>query len=270
VSESVPVRLPPSFHTKIWGAMDLEPWFPRAEEKIGEVWFAPPPEVPILVKFLFTSARLSVQVHPNDEYARRHENSAGKTEMWHILRAGAGAEIALGFRERIGIDRLRLASASGEIEKLLRWIPVQPGETYFTPAGTVHAIGGGLVLCEIQQVSDVTYRLYDYGRPRELHLDKAAEVSDLGEHPGRSTPKTLGEGHDLLACCPYFETESLRIAGPLPYRYSRPHLLIVVDGQGALGEHPCRAGETWLVPAEAEFRVTPAGALRFLRTSIPG
>ena len=104
--------------------------------------------------------------------------------MWHILRAKEGAEIALDSANRSRRERLRQAAVSGEIEKLLRWIPVQPGETYFTPAGTVHAIGGGLALCEIQQVSDVTYRLYDYGRPRELHLDKAAEVSDLGLHPG--------------------------------------------------------------------------------------
>ena len=205
VSDRLPVRLPPSFHPKIWGATDLQPWFPPAAEKIGEVWFPPRPEVPILVKFLFTSARLSVQVHPKDDYARRHENSAGKTEMWHILRADPGAEIALGFREPISRERLREASVSGEIEKLLRWIPVAPGETYFTPAGTVHAIGGGLALCEIQQVSDVTYRLYDYGRPRELHLDKGVEVSDLGPHPGAQSGRPA-----ICWCeCPYFRTERL-------------------------------------------------------------
>ena len=266
----IPVRLPASFHAKIWGATALEPWFPPAREKIGEVWFEPPPEVPILVKFLFTSARLSVQVHPRDDYARRHENSAGKTEMWHILRAEPGAEIALGFREPIGRERLREAAVSGEIENLLRWIPVKAGETYFTPAGTVHAIGGGLALCEIQQVSDVTYRLYDYGRERELHLEKASEVSDLGPHPGKAEPEIVGEGHQRLACCEYFETESLRMIRPERYRYGRRHLLIVVEGQGTFGGQPCRAGEAWLAPGEAEFEIVPEPSLHLLRTSIPG
>ena len=269
MSAAPPVRLTPSFHAKIWGATELEPWFPRAQEKIGEVWFAPPPEVPILVKFLFTSARLSVQVHPDDEYARRHENSRGKTEMWYILRAEPGAEIALGFRQPIERGRLREAAVSGEIERLLEWIPVHAGETYFTPSRTVHAIGGGLALCEIQQVSDVTYRLYDYGRPRELHLDKAAEVSDLGPHPGEATPQILGDGRERLACCEYFETELLRIAAARRYAFERPHLLIVVEGAGAFAGQPCRAGEAWLAAAGAEFEIAPARPLRLLRTSVP-
>jgi mannose-6-phosphate isomerase len=264
VSAVLPVRLEPAFHAKIWGTTDLEPWFPRAEEKIGEVWFPPPAELPILVKFLFTSARLSVQVHPDDDYARLHENSAGKTEMWHILRAQEGAEIALGFREPIARERLREAAASGQIEELLRWIPVAAGETYFTPAGTVHAIGGGLALCEIQQVSDVTYRLYDYGRPRELHLDKGVEVSDLGRHPGRRPAN--GE---LLVECPYFRTELLSLSREARYGYAATHMLILLEGSGSFGNRPCRAGEVWLAPAGAEFPVEASPGLRLLRASIP-
>ncbi len=263
MSEARPVRLEPSFHPKIWGATDLRPWFPPAEEKIGEVWFPPPDGIPILVKFLFTSARLSVQVHPEDDYARCHENSAGKTEMWHILRADPGGEIALGFREPLTRERLREASISGEIENLLRWIPVAPGETYFTPAGTVHAIGAGLALCEIQQVSDVTYRLYDYGRPRELHLDKGVEVSDLGPHPGAA--QAQGE---LLVDCPYFRTELLTFDVERQYSYADRHLLIAIEGSGTFGDLPCRAGEVWLA-CGGEFPVRPAGKLRLLRTSIP-
>jgi len=269
VSAKLPTRLEPSFHEKIWGTADLEPWFPRAEKKIGEVWFPPPPELPILVKFLFTSARLSVQVHPPDEYARRHEHSAGKTEMWHILRAAPGGEIALGFREPITRDRLRESAASGEIEKLLRWIPVHAGETYFTPAGTVHAIGGGLALCEIQQLSDVTYRLYDYGRPRELHLDKGAGVAHLGPHAGAAVPTHIGPDHKLLARCPYFETESLSIAVERQYAFARPHLLILLDGRGRFGDLSCRAGEVWFAAAGAGFTIEPATPLRLLRTSLP-
>jgi mannose-6-phosphate isomerase len=184
--------------------------------------------------------------------------------MWHILRAGPGAEIALGFREAISRERLRAASLSEEIEKLLRWIPVAPGETYFTPAGTVHAIGGGLALCEIQQVSDVTYRLYDYGRPRELHLDKGVEVSDLGPHPG-----AVGATGDLLVQCPYFRTERLDFFSERCYSYDRPHLLILIAGEGSFGDQPCRAGEVWLASAGDEFSVHPGSALRMLRTSIP-
>ena len=258
---ALPARLEPVFHEKIWGTTDLSPLFPRADKKIGEVWFPPPPALPILVKFLFTSERLSVQVHPKDDYARLHEKSAGKTEMWRILRADPGAEIALGFRQTITRERLRTAAISGEIETLLDWIPVHAGETYFTPAGTVHAIGAGLAICQIQQLSDITYRLYDYGRPRELHLDKAAEVSDLGPHSGRVSGDPVH--------CPYFVTESLHIASQMQYSFARPHLLILLEGEGAFGNLPCRAGEVWLAGADSAFEIQTVSPLRLLRTSIP-
>ena len=261
MSEPLPTAIPPTFHEKIWGSTELEPWFPPAEKKIGEVWFPPPPDIPILVKFLFTSERLSVQVHPKDDYARIHEHSAGKTEMWHILRAAPGAEIALGFRAPITRQRLRAAAESGEIEKLLRWIRVRAGESYLTPAGTVHAIGGGLALCEIQQFSDVTYRLYDYGRPRELHLDKAVEVADLGPHPGRITGDTVRS--------PYFVTETLHIVHEKPYVWHRPHLLILLEGEGSFENLPCRRGQVWHVDANAAFAVRPVTPMHLLRTSIP-
>jgi mannose-6-phosphate isomerase len=126
--------------------------------------------------------------------------------MWHILRADPGAQIAIGFREPITKDRLRESSLSGEIEHLLRWVDVSPGETYFIPAGTVHAIGAGIALCEIQQHSDVTYRLYDYGRPRELHLDKALQVADTSAHDGRPVPLPID--------CAYFHTDLLLMDQP--------------------------------------------------------
>ena len=265
MTASGPKRLEPSLHAKIWGSTELEPWYPRSQDLIGEVWFPPPADLPILVKFLFTSARLSVQVHPEDDYARRHENSAGKTEMWYILRAGPGAEIALGFRELITRERLREASLSGEIEELLRWIPVKAGETYFTPAGTVHAIGPDLALCEIQQLSDVTYRLYDYGRPRPLHLDKAAEVANLGPHPGVSVPEPDG----VLVRCPYFVTESLRVEREVAYELHAAHLLVCLKGCGTLAGEPFRAGQVWHVPEGASFDLKPDAPAHFLRTSIP-
>ena len=177
-------RVAPSFQEKIWGSTGLAPWFPNPENKIGEVWFDSP-RLP-LIKFLFTTEKLSVQVHPWDEFAREHENSNGKTEMWYILRAGPAAKVAAGFREPISPETLRDGALSGTIEAMLNWVMVRPGDTLFIPAGTVHAIGAGLSLCEIQQHSDITYRIFDYGRPRALHLEKAMEVSSLGPCTART------------------------------------------------------------------------------------
>ena len=127
--------------------------------------------------------------------------------MWHILEAEPGATIALGFREPITRERLREATRTGEIEQLLNWMPVKPGETYFIPAHTVHAIGAGIVLCEIQQNSDVTYRLWDYGRPREIHVEKAVPICDLGVHPGASRAVPVGEGREAVVRSKHFVTE---------------------------------------------------------------
>ena len=187
--DKLPVRLPTRFLEKVWGTPDLLPWYPPAQKKIGEVWFEA--DLPLLVKFVFTSERLSVQVHPNDQFAAAHENSRGKTEMWYVMRAEPGARLAIGFRESISCERLRDAAISGEIEQLLNWMEVEAGDAFFVPAGTVHAIGSGLALCEIQQHSDVTYRLYDYGRPRELHLDQAIQVAST---EAKSDPKQAQEG----------------------------------------------------------------------------
>lgn len=244
-----PRKLATSLHPKVWGSRNLAPWYPAPDEPVGEVWFEA--DLPLLVKFIFTSDRLSVQVHPGGE--------RGKTEMWHILRADPGARIALGFRESITPQRLKEAARSGEIVDLLNWLEVKPGETYFTPAGTVHAIGAGLALCEIQQHSDITYRLYDYGRPRELHLDKAIAVTDMHA----TTPKPVA----LPVECRYFRTEAFTAtkgggAGHF-------ELLIVLEGTGRIAGEPYRAGETWLVPeGAAEFPIQSEPGTRMLR-SVP-
>ena len=139
------VRLKSAVHEKVWGSTQTEPWCRNPEGKqIGEVWFSA--SIPLLVKFLFTSDNLSIQVHPGDSYARTHHNSSGKTEMWHILRAEPGAQIALGLREPLTETELREACESGEIVKLVNWVPAHAEDTFFTPAGSVHAIGGGLAL----------------------------------------------------------------------------------------------------------------------------
>jgi len=255
------IRLTPSFKEKVWGSTRLAPLFPASDVKIGEVWFEGVENLPLLIKFLFTTEKLSVQVHPNDEYARQHHDSRGKTEMWHVLHAEPGAKIAAGFREPITPHQLREASLSGEIEHLLQWFDAAPGDTFFIPAGTVHAIGAGLTLCEIQQHSDVTYRLYDYGRPRELHLDQALSVSNLGPHQARRQAK--GE---VLVSCPFFTTSKLCITNPTSHILSpdHPELVVVTAGSGVLGPHQVTAGEVWYL--EAGIReIELSGSATFLR-----
>lgn len=251
------VRIAPSFHQKIWGSTGLHPWFEDPSEKTGEVWFQSP-DLP-LIKFLFTTERLSVQVHPDDAYAGEHEHCNGKTEMWHILRAAPGAQVAIGFRKTIDVEYARRASESGEIVSLLSWIRVRPGDTLFVPAGAVHAIGAGLALCEIQQDSDITYRMYDYGRQRELHLDKALAVSRLAPIPGRAS---------LPIRSPYFHTDRLQLNGELTLNPSeKPYGLVVLEGEGLLDDQPLLPGSV--------FRVTPASPVRLvgratiLRTMVP-
>lgn len=225
-------RLTPRLVPKVWGSQRLEPLFPDNAEKIGEVWFEGVPNLPLLIKFLFTTEPLSVQVHPE-----------GKTEMWHILAAEPGAKIAAGFREPITEKRLRESALSGEIEQLLEWHEARPGDTFFIPAGTVHAIGAGLTLCEIQQWSDVTYRLFDYGRPRELHLDQGIPVSRLGPHAARQTAR---EG--VLVSCPFFATEKFRIDGKVS---CNARMIVLLEGNLEIDGQPARAGEVWYADTDA-------------------
>jgi mannose-6-phosphate isomerase len=260
---TLPTRLKATFHEKIWGSTELEPWFPRSQEKIGEVWFTDETRLPVLVKFLFTADKLSVQVHP--------DGPQGKTEMWHILRAEPDAKIALGFREPISRQRLIEAARSGEIESLLQWLPVKAGETYFTPAHTVHAIGGGIALCEIQQNSDITYRLYDYGRARELHVEQAAAIADLGIHPGPVKPEMISPGRELLVGCDYFETELLAVEKSEYAGYpERDQFLIFLEGRGRIADLAYHAGDVWLIAPEADrFWLVPEATSRALRVLAP-
>lgn len=251
-------RIAPSFRERVWGSTGLAPWFPEPESKIGEVWLDAGDGYP-LVKFLFTTEKLSVQVHPDDAYAGEHENSAGKTEMWHILRTAPGASVGIGFRRPISREQLRSSAEDGTIEGLINWIPVRPGDTLFVPARTVHAIGAGLTLCEIQQRSDVTYRVYDYGRPRELHLDKAVEISALGPVSGRSV---------LPVRCPFFHTERLQVNGSTTLEpIAQPCVLVVLQGEGLVGDEPFLAGEAFRV--DAETPVTIRGQATMIRTFKP-
>jgi mannose-6-phosphate isomerase len=254
-----PTRIEPRFVERVWGRTDLSPLWGRQERRIGEVWFPLPGDFPLLVKFIFTDERLSVQVHPDDAFAREHENSRGKTEMWHILAAKPGATIALGFREPLDKQRLRESIADGSVEHLLNWVPVKTGDTLFAGAGTVHAIGGGICLCEIQQNSDVTYRLYDYGRPRELHVEKGIAVSQTVPADGR---------REFPVRCEHFETEMLAFDGVAESRVAGEHLLIVVEGTGTMENQPFAAGQVWHIPAGAEpIGLEAKGTARILRSA---
>jgi mannose-6-phosphate isomerase len=290
-----PFQLAPLFRERVWGRESLAPYFPDVQctKRIGEAWFsfeenrtslggtlgeliAAHPEMlgtaadqahpgicPLLVKLLFTTERLSVQVHPGDEYAREHHGCLGKTEAWYVLDAEPGAEVAVGFQRALTADQLRTSALTGEIEDLLDWRKVRAGDMIFIPAGTVHAIGAGLTICEIQQNSDITYRLYDYGRPRELHLDDGVNVAHLGPYGRREERVALADGRDQLAACRYFRIERLglrnamTVSGGLPYYL----LLISTKGAGTIAGHPSIPGQTWMVPAlSTEFTITGAGS----------
>ena len=276
-------ELLPLFRERVWGRKSLLPFFSKlpGNNCIGEVWFTHeenqtsfgenfgallksnsevlgnagdsghPGICPILVKLLFTSERLSIQVHPDDAYAQAHHGSLGKTEAWYILDSQDPGELAVGFRQPLASEKLEEVALSGEIVELLDWRKVNRGDVVFTPAGTVHAIGAGLAVCEIQQNSDITYRLYDYGRPRELHLEHGAKVSYLGPHEHDPHQIELSPGRTELVACSYFRIERVRpsktfeVAPDLPFYV----LAICVAGSGSLDGSPVGMGRSWFIPA---------------------
>lgn len=178
------------------------------------------PELPVLIKLIDARQNMSVQVHPDDEYALQHENSLGKTEMWYVLAAQEGASLVFGFNQDVTAERIRKALADGTIENYLNRVPVQKNDVFYVEAGTLHAVGGGVILAEIQESSDLTYRLYDYdrtdreGKPRELHVEKALQVmnrksSALPRQPMRVLRYRKGCAGELLLRCKYFQVERL-------------------------------------------------------------
>lgn len=277
---SAPFRLLPAFHERPWGVRSLAPWFDLSPDApVGEAWFTAaacgtslgrslgdllsadpegllgdagfPGHEPLLLKLLFTSDRLSVQVHPDDEYARRHHGSAGKTEAWHVVQAQTGATVGLGFVEALAPDAARDAARTGEIEHLLAWHPAREGDTFLVPAGTVHAIGAGLVIVEVQEPSDVTYRLYDYGRPRELHLAHGFTVAELGPYRTVNAPAPLSPGRTLLARCAFFTMERVAVEGRRHWEAGERfyHLVVTLAGEGTVGGLEARPGHVFFVPA---------------------
>ncbi|MEJ5975175.1 class I mannose-6-phosphate isomerase [Novosphingobium sp. PS1R-30] len=171
---------------KPWGKDTLPaPFSAPPGKRIGEIWFEPPAALPqLLVKYIFTSEALSVQVHPSDtETLAKGIGPQGKEECWLIVDAEPEAKLGIGFQQPLSPEALRTAAQDGSIEDLMQWHRVRPGDFFYIPAGTVHAIGAGVSLIEVQQNSDITYRLYDYGRPRELHLDEGVAVAKGVPYP---------------------------------------------------------------------------------------
>jgi mannose-6-phosphate isomerase len=300
-----PFRIEPTFVPRIWGARSLAPLYPEKSnlpEPIGEAWltgvdckvasgpfagkplgeawremppewrgtrFTEPGDFPILIKFIFPNDKLSIQVHPDDAYAAAHELAAGgrgKTEMWNVVSAEAGAKVLLGLKPGSSREKFLKAFQEDTLEDLLVVNPVYIGDTFYVPAGVPHTIGAGMVLCEVQEYSDLTYRVYDYGRtdakgkPRELHVQKALDVMQFGKTVGgKVLPLNLfseGGKRTLLSACRYFATERWEFYGvctTFQSKRSEFDILVALHGEGRIewnnGSIHFQSGECWLVPA---------------------
>lgn len=226
-------------------------------------------ELPVLVKFIDAKQDLSVQVHPDDEYAQEHEDDNGKTEMWYVIDAEVGSSLIYGFRHKVTEEILRKAVETGKLDKHLQKVEVHKGDTYFVPAGTVHGIGAGILIAEIQESSNATYRVYDYnrvdknGHKRELHFDKAVQVmnmdvaQDIKQNP-RLVRHYPGCSRELLCRCKYFETERIQVTKGFSFsvREESFQVLMCLDGYGQVetmddDQKPMRfcKGETIFLPA---------------------
>jgi len=212
-------------------------------QPVGEVWFIGEDELPLLAKYLFTSDKLSVQVHPNDEQARSRGFANGKAECWLVIDAEPGALIGLGLRYDITPDTLRHAALNGSVEQLIAWRPVAAGDFFFVPPGTIHAIGAGISILELQQNSDVTYRLYDYGRGRDLHLEEAIAVAQCDRYPEHLYQRVSPATNTVLVNGPHFTV--VHSQGDALQHQER--LILPIDGYAGIGDEIARPGECLLL-----------------------
>ena len=250
-------RLSERFVRKPWGRRYLPPPFPYDRRSIGEIWFEDPQgdDAELLIKFLFTSEKLSIQVHPDDEAARAAGYRRGKDEAWLVLAAEPEAVIGLGLTGALGREQLRQAALDGSIEELIDWRPVKAGDVLCSPAGTIHAIGPGLTIVEVQQNVDLTYRLYDYGRPRELHLDQGIAVADPVTYSAPFTAHELSPGRQILADGPAFVLERWTIGAAGRLDAKRPVWIIPVTGGGTIDAEKLEAGSAWLIEDGADLTI---------------
>jgi mannose-6-phosphate isomerase len=320
-----PLLMLPGFDPRPWGTQDLSPIYPnhKFEEKIGEAWLSgddckvangpltgkklsqlseeykrelvgdaarDPKRFPLLLKFLFPHEKLSVQVHPDDVQAQRVGQPWGKTECWYIAHAKPGAQIALGLKPGVTVQLLEEAIHQKRAEEVLNWINVYAGDMIYVAGGTVHTLGPGSVLVETQQQSDTTYRLYDYGRPRELHLkDGMAAVKEKVKSGKvvRPAPLEIGSGpgkvrYSPLVTAQYFVVEMFEAKEPVfsvtrdDSGKSSVQILVATEGCGVVeapgvGAVTMAKGDAVVIPAcIEEFAVRPQWALEFLRAYVPG
>ena len=252
---------------KPWGVADLRPWY-RADHDgarlIGEIWYERsgswPSEPSLLLKLLFTSRPLSIQVHPDDAYARSIGLACGKTEAWYILSAAPGAKIVLGLKKPLAPRQLREAVNDGSITALVAWRTVLPGDVVLVPAGTIHAIGAGLVIAEIQQRSDATFRMFDFGRQRDLHIGDAVAVAHAAPADGGVKSKRLTDERTLLVSNPHFVFERIELApgSALRLEAERETWLLVVSGSARAGRFDIATGDA--VFAQSDIVDIRAGA----------
>ncbi len=313
----------PAFDPRPWGTQDLSPIYPnhKFEDKIGEAWLtgdacqvangplqgrslaalssqygrelvgdaaADPSRFPLLLKFLFPHEKLSVQVHPDDAAARGAGQPWGKTECWYVAHARPGAQIGLGLRPGVTLRQFEQAIHDQRAEELLNWINVYAGEMIYVAGGTVHTLGPGSVIVETQQQSDTTYRLYDYGRPRELHLKEGLAAikekvkSGKVVRPAPSQLNGAGNRQAPLIASPYFVVEMFELKQPHTFRATDDsgkksvQILVAVEGCGVVesaGTEPVTLarGDAVVVPASVgEFHVRPQWSVEFIKARVPG
>jgi len=307
-----PFRIEPRFVTRVWGYQDLRPWYDRQAtgDPLGEVWLtgddcliatgphtgktlgslftdapqamlgaqAVAPGSPLLLKVLFAREKLSVQVHPDDAMAQKYGDPRGKTECWYALAAEPGAEVAAGLKQGVTLDQIKAGIHDGTLEQSLNLLPIEAGDMIYVDAGTVHAIWPGSILLETQQNCDLTYRMYDYGRPRELHIDKSLEATRLVTRAGKIAPVALTDRMVLIEV-ENFRVERLPVSGfrasdTLPAHTESAHglsYLFAAAGSGRIrGEAfapvdlPAR-GIVAVPAASPKFEVEDLGALDLIR-----
>ncbi len=310
MSDLYPFLLLPIFDERPWGVRDLRPIYTKiVKEPIGESWLtwgdsciANGPfagrtlgeiakqyrrdlvgsaaiyedRFPLLVKFLFPAEKLSVQVHPDDAGAQRVGQPYGKTECWYVLDAQPGAQVALGLKSGTTLEDFETSIRENRAEALLNWINVHPGDMLYVTAGTVHTIGGGMILVETQQASDITYRLYDYGRGRELHIKDGMAAIKLDSKAGKVV-RDIGGDPNMLVRAPFFQVEKMKLRETMQAFVSRdsPHIVVAIEGAGIIesaGMEPVSfaKGEAVVVPASVpDYRVRPQWELEVMRMSLP-
>jgi mannose-6-phosphate isomerase len=263
----VPIELSPRGLAKPWGVATLPPALAAhaAGDRTGEIWFEAAEggfgNDALLVKMLFTAERLSVQVHPDDAGATTLGLPHGKDEAWYVMAAEPGASIGIGLAPGLDIAAVAAAARDGSIVDLMEWRRVAAGDVLYVPGGTVHALGGGLQLVEIQQALDLTWRLYDYGRPRELHLDAGLAAARLEPFGPNARARRVDAARSIRAEGGKFVIEE--IAGPWCGRLSasavRPAWVIGLAGNGELGGATVAAGKVWRVDSDAVVNLAPDG-----------